>query len=112
MEAGGGVVGAIGGAGLGVLAGPPGVAAGAVIGAAAGTLAAWAMDAENAEAAAIDRELDREIGVDGGDIGVADANQAEGTVNAPSLEAAGASNARSDDTISSEGPITPPPGER
>ncbi|HEX3773263.1 MAG TPA: hypothetical protein VHV51_02305, partial [Polyangiaceae bacterium] len=83
-----------------------------VIGAAAGSLTAWAMDSENAEAAAADRELDQEIGVDGGDIGAPNLKHPPARVNAPSIEATGASNARADDAVVSEGPFASPPGEK
>ncbi len=110
-EAGGAVAGAVGGAGLGVLAGPPGVAAGAIIGAVAGTLTAWAMDAEATEKEAADKELDRDIGVDGGDIGTSRLRHPPARVAAPSAEAAGSGGASSDDTVTAGGPIGAPPEE-
>jgi len=110
-EAGGGVVGAVGGAGLGVLAGPPGIAAGAVIGAVAGTLTAWAMDSQAAETEAADEELDKDIGVDGGDIGTARLQHPPARVGAPSAEAAGSAGASADDTVTAAGPIAAPPEE-
>ena len=110
-EAGGGVLGAIGGAGLGVLAGPPGIAAGAVIGAVAGTLTSWAMDSGTSAAAAADEALDKEIGVDGGDIGVANLEHPPAERGALSAEAAGAASAAADDTVTAEGPIAAPPAE-
>ncbi len=110
-EAGGAVAGAVGGAGLGVLAGPPGVAAGAVIGAVAGTLTAWAMDAEATEKEAADRELDKDIGVDGGDIGTSRLKHPPARVGAVSAEAAGSAGASTDDTVSAAGPIGAPPEE-
>lgn len=110
-EAGGAVAGAVGGAGLGVLAGPPGVAAGAVIGAVAGTLTAWAMDAQAAETEAADKELDKDIGVDGGDIGTNRLEHPPARVAAPSAAAAGSAGASADDTVSAAGPIGAPPEE-
>jgi hypothetical protein len=108
-EAGGGLVGAIGGAGLGVLAGPPGMAAGAVIGAVVGTLTSWAMDSGGTTASAADEALDKEIGVDGGDIGVASLQHPPAQRGAISAAAAGSAGASAEDTISAEGPIAAPP---
>ncbi len=110
-EAGGGVIGAVGGAGLGVLAGPPGIAAGAVIGAVVGTLTSWAMVAGSSEAEATDERLDREIGVDGGDIGVETLEHPPAQRGAFSAAASGATNVAPDDEVTSEGPIASPPGE-
>lgn len=110
-EAGGGVLGAIGGAGLGVLAGPPGIAAGAVIGAVAGTLTSWAMDSGSSAEAAAEEELDKEIGVDGGDIGVARLQHPPAKVGAISAEAAGSGGVASESQVTSEGPIASPPNE-
>lgn len=108
-EAGGALVGAIGGAGLGMVAGVPGMAAGAVIGAVAGTLTSWAMATGQSEAAAEDRKLDKEIGVDGGDIGVAGLERPPGQRGTFSAAASGAADVAPDDSISSEGPIASPP---
>jgi hypothetical protein len=108
-EAGGALVGAIGGAGLGVMAGPPGMAAGAVLGAVAGTLTAWAMATGDTEAAAEDLQLDKEIGVDGGDIGVAGLKHPPNQRGAYSAAASGAANVAPDESISAEGPIAAPP---
>jgi hypothetical protein len=105
-EAGGGVVGAIGGAGLGVMAGPPGVVAGAVIGGVVGALTTWALDANNAEVAAADQKLDEEIGVSGGDIGVASLKHPPATRGAYSAASVGVSGAEPEATA--EGPISPP----
>jgi len=109
-EAGGAVVGAIGGAGLGVLAGPPGIAAGAVIGAVVGTLTSWAMDSGSTAAAVADDELDKEIGVDGGSLGVATLQHPPAQRGTLSAAAAGAGGAAGDDTVSAGGPIGAPPG--
>jgi len=110
-EAGGGVLGAIGGAGLGVLAGPPGIAAGAVIGAVAGTLTSWAMDSGNSAEAAAEEELDKEIGVDGGDIGVARLKHPPARRGAISAEAAGSAGATTESQVTADGPIAAPPNE-
>jgi YHS domain-containing protein len=70
-EAEAGAVGALMGAGMGaVAAGPPGAVAGVVIGGVAGTLMEWAVETDSAQADDRDRQLDAEIGVAGGDIGV------------------------------------------
>jgi hypothetical protein len=110
-EAGGALIGAIGGAGLGVVAGPPGMAAGAVIGAVAGTLTAWAMATGGTEAAAEDRRLDKEIGVDGGTIGVAGLKHPPDQRGTFSAAASGAADVAPDDSIAAEGPIAPPSGD-
>ena len=110
-EVGGGVIGAIGGAGLGVLAGPPGVAAGAVIGAVVGSLTGWAMDSGNAANAAADKALDEEIGVDGGDIGVETLDHPPLQRGALSAASSGAANVAPDDEVTSGGPFAAPPGE-
>ena len=110
-EAGGALVGAIGGAGLGMVAGPPGIAAGAVLGAVAGTLTAWAMASGDAEEAAEDLQLDKEIGVDGGDIGVAGLKHPPNQRGTYSAAASGAANVAPDESITAEGPIAPPSGD-
>jgi hypothetical protein len=110
-EAGGALVGALGGAGLGVVAGAPGIAAGAVLGAVAGTLSAWAMATGDAEEAAEDLQLDKEIGVDGGDIGVAGLKHPPNQRGTYSAAASGAANVAPDESITAEGPIAPPSGD-
>jgi hypothetical protein len=110
-EAGGGVLGAIGGAGLGVLAGPPGIAAGAVIGAVAGTLTSWAMDSGSSAEAAAEEELDKEIGVAGGDIGVARLPHPAAKRAAISAAAAGSAGVAADSQVTADGPIAAPPNE-
>ena len=107
-EAGGGVIGALGGAGMGALvAGPPGAAAGAVIGAAVGTLSAWAADANAEDLAATERRLDAEIGVSEGDLGVPGLAHPPAKIGALSAESSGAGGSTS--TTLSGGPILPPP---
>jgi phage tail tape-measure protein len=109
LEAGGGVAGAIGGAGLGILAGPPGIAAGAVIGGVVGALTGWAMNANNAEVAATEKRLDEDIGVSGGPMGVASLKHpAVAPGHAYSAEAMGAGTSTEDsDAEPAEGLIPP-----
>src|SRR5689334_9973219 len=91
FEAAGGALGALGGAGLGVLAaGPPGALLGALIGAAAGASAGWAHESATLERAQRDRKLDEEIGVAGGDIGVAGLKHPPAKIGALSAESSGA----------------------
>lgn len=61
--------GALAGAALGMLAGPPGAALGAILGGAAGGLAEIAIERGEQEKREHEAELDRDIGVIGGDIG-------------------------------------------
>jgi len=110
-EAGGALVGALGGAGLGVVAGPPGMVAGAVLGAVAGTLTAWAMATGDTEGASEDLALDKEIGVVGGDIGVASLKHPPNQRGTYSAAASGAANVATDESILAEGPIAPPSGD-
>jgi hypothetical protein len=65
------LVGAAAGAAAGLLAGPPGVIAGAVIGGVVGASAATALHRDH-DQAEHDAELDRDIGVIGGNLGEAD----------------------------------------
>lgn len=68
-EAEAGVAGALAGAAMGAIGGPPGAAAGAVIGGIVGAVAAGIAEKDSADRAALDRELDAEIGVSGGELG-------------------------------------------
>jgi hypothetical protein len=68
-------IGAGAGAITGAVAGPPGAAIGAVIGGAIGAAAGYAIDAEAHERAAHESELDRDIGVFGGNLGEAPPGQ-------------------------------------
>lgn len=61
--------GAVVGTTLGAIAGPVGMVAGGVIGSALGAVAGHAMDDEEERRSLHDQELDREIGVEGGDMG-------------------------------------------
>src|SRR3954464_8308960 len=90
FEAAGGALGALGGAGLGLLAaGPPGALVGALIGAAAGASAGWAHESATLEQAQRDRKLDAEIGVSGGELGVPGLEHPPASVGAFSAEASG-----------------------
>jgi hypothetical protein len=98
-----GVAGAVGGAAMGVLAGPPGIAAGAIIGGAVGVLAAMAYEASSAEEAAAERQLDAELGISEGDIGAPNLEHPPAKIGAYSLAASGAG--ASTDTEPAEGPV-------
>ncbi len=75
-EAEAGVAGALtGAAALGGVAGPPGAVAGAVIGGVAAAVAAVLVEKNHADRAAIDREIDAEAGVSGGELGAPDLKQ-------------------------------------
>jgi polyisoprenoid-binding protein YceI len=68
-EAEGGASGALAGAIFGASAGPPGAIAGAIIGGVAGALAGAVMDQEASGKEQRERELDDDIGLNGGDLG-------------------------------------------
>lgn len=107
FEAAGGALGALSGAGVGALAGgPPGALAGALIGAVMGASAGWAHESATRQRSARDRQLDRDIGVDGGDIGTAAPGQPPAQIGALSAVASGAGTAEAAATPSN-GPITP-----
>jgi len=107
-EGGGGVLGAIAGAGLGgIMAGPAGVAAGALVGAAMGASTAWALEMRSKDAAQRDHKLDRDIGVTEGEIGVPGLEHPPATIGAFSREASGVGGAS--DPTEAEGPLQPPP---
>lgn len=83
------VSGAVAGAAVGALAGPVAVAAGAVVGAAAGAIAGVAL-ADDAEVRhSHDADLDRDIGVAGGDLGAAAPGQPPARRGAYSAGSAG-----------------------
>jgi hypothetical protein len=65
------LVAAAAGATTGVLAGPPGIVAGAVIGGAIGAATGLALHREHVAQGVKDEQLDRDIGVIGGNIGEA-----------------------------------------
>jgi zinc transporter ZupT len=64
------LLGTISGAVIGLLAGPPGVIVGALMGCSAGTMLGAVLDSVDVKARRHDDELDHVIGVIGGDIGV------------------------------------------
>jgi hypothetical protein len=68
------LVGAAAGATTGLLAGPPGIVAGAVIGGAIGAAAGAALHRDHLRLDAKDAQLDRDIGVIGGNLGEAPPN--------------------------------------
>jgi hypothetical protein len=72
------LAGAAAGAAAGALAGPPGMAIGAILGGAIGAAAGEVAHLEHAEEARADEQLDRDIGVIGGDIGAAPPDQPPG----------------------------------
>ncbi len=69
LELGEGAVGAIAGAAMGAIAGPPGAVVGAIIGGAIGAIAGRTGSAEDHITDDKDQELDEAIGVTSGDIG-------------------------------------------
>jgi hypothetical protein len=98
------VVGAVGGAVTGMLGGPPGMVAGAVIGGAIGAAAGVTLHREHVRHEAEDAQLDRDIGVYGGDIGAAppDAPKSQrGVFHAASMGVGGTGGG----TEPSEGPM-------
>jgi hypothetical protein len=98
--------GAVAGAAIGAVAGPPGIVAGAIIGAIAGALTAEVMETDGERVAAHERELDEEIGVNGGDLGAPNLKHPPAKVGAPSAASAGAS--ASDGEEPAEGPMQTP----
>jgi len=107
-EAGGGVLGGLGGAGMGALAaGLPGAVVGAIIGAGMGASTAWAADRGSRDAADRDSQLDVEIGVHGPDLGAPNLRHPPARIGAYSREASGGGGAS--DPVVAEGPILPPP---
>jgi hypothetical protein len=89
-EAEGVASGAAAGAALGAAAGPAGIVAGAIIGGAAGAVAASALEKDAARKAARERELDKQIGVTGGDLGAPNLKHPPARVGAYSAASAGA----------------------
>jgi uncharacterized protein YqgC (DUF456 family) len=63
------MAGTVAGVVVGVFAGPPGLVAGGLVGGAIGILIGSTLENVDARQAAHDRELDKTIGVIGGDIG-------------------------------------------
>lgn len=103
-----GALAAVGGGGLGaVIAGPWGLAIGAVIGGGAGGLAGWAAQRGDEEAAQRDSQLDIEIGVAHGDIGAPGLEHPPAKIGAFSREVSGAGSAKPSSPAS--GPFLRPP---
>jgi hypothetical protein len=103
----GGTAGALAGATLGAIAGPPGAVAGAVVGAIAGAVAGRVVEGSNEARAAEDEELDREIGVSGGELGAPNLEHPPAKIGAYSGGSAGVG-PMDDDESPAEGPIQPP----
>jgi hypothetical protein len=84
------VAGAVAGAAVGAMAGPPGVLIGGVVGGVTGVVAGRVLadDAERRHAHA--NEIDRDIGVTGGDMGAASPDQPPARIGAYSGGSAGA----------------------
>jgi uncharacterized protein YcfJ len=89
-EAEGSVAGALAGATLGAFGGLAGAAVGAALGAAAGALAGFAVEKDDEKHKAEDDELNREIGVSGGDIGAPNLEHPDAKVGAYSGSGSGA----------------------
>jgi len=98
--------GAVSGALIGTFGGPVGAAIGAVAGAAAGAVAGAAFHARDKRASARDRELDRAIGIDGGEIGAPNLEHPPARVGTYSSASAGSGGAT--DSAPAEGPMQPP----
>lgn len=99
------VVGAL----LGVAGGPPGVIAGIVIGGVAGAITAAGLELAGEQTAARARELDVELGIDGGDVGAPNLQHAPATRAAYSIASAGS--VGSGDEWPAEGPMQCPDGD-
>jgi hypothetical protein len=105
-EAEAGAGGAIAGASMGAIAGPPGALVGAAIGGAVGALAGALLDRSSTERATREDELDREIGVSGGDLGSPNLEHPPAKSGLYSAASAGASSTTG--TSPAEGPIQSP----
>ena len=90
-----------------IAAGVPGALVGAAIGSVMGGLSAWAMQSGTEREAQRDSQLDIEIGVTRGDLGVEGLEHPPAEIGALSKEAAGA--AGSTETREASGPILRPP---
>jgi len=103
-------LGAVGGAATGAaMAGPIGAVVGAVIGGAMGASSGWAAEQAASDQAQIEADLDEEIGVTGGSVGSPNLKHPPSALNAPSVAAAGGSNAQTEADAAAAGPIQPPP---
>ena len=97
-------MGAIGGASLGMFAGPPGAIAGAVLGGILGAVATQFVSERSAEEDAHDRELDLEIGVTSDEIGAPNLDHPPPQIGAYSVAVPPA------DGAPAEGPMQAPEG--
>jgi hypothetical protein len=105
-----GTMAAVGGGGLGAaVAGPVGLAVGIVVGAGVGGLAAWALQGHEQEQAERDSQLDIEIGVAEGDIGVPGLEHPPAKIGAFSKEVSGAGHAER--ATPASGPFLRPPSD-
>ncbi len=103
----GGTAGALAGATMGALGGPPGVIAGGVVGAIVGAIAGRAVEKGDEVRAADDRELDRETGVSGGELGAPNLAHPPAKTGAYSAGSAGAGEGNQEEPA--EGPFQRPP---
>ena len=107
-EAEAGASGALAGAVVGAVAGPPGVVAGAILGGVAGAAAGAALDTESSLRAAHDKELDAQIGVDGGDLGAPNLAHPPPTIGAYSQASTGVDADSPSSQEPAEGPMQVP----
>jgi hypothetical protein len=105
-EAEGGASVAVVGALVGVAAGPPGMIVGAILGGVAGALAGVVLDDDASRRASRTRELDEEIGVGGGDLGVPSLTHPPAKIGAYSMASAGVSSSSGSEPA--EGPMQTP----
>jgi hypothetical protein len=91
---------------MGAVSGPPGAAAGAVIGGIIGAVAAGVLEKNSADRAAVERELDAEIGVSGGDLGAPNLKHPPAKTGTYSSASTGAG--VSGDSEPAEGPLQNP----
>lgn len=87
------IEGAVAGAVVGAIAGPIGAIVGGGLGSVAGIAAGAALEDDEARRSYHDHELDKEIGVEGGEIGHADPNMPPPRIGAFSAASCGASGA-------------------
>lgn len=97
------VAGAVAGAAVGAIAGPVGAIAGGLVGTAIGALAGQTLDADDADEAEHDQQLDRDIGVTEGDLGAASPAQPPARRGVYSAASAGISGGGG--SVPSEGPM-------
>jgi len=102
----GGTAGALAGATIGAIAGAPGIVAGAVVGAITGAVAGRAVQKDDAERAAEDRELDHEIGVSSAELGAPNLEHPPAKIGAYSGSSTGAGATEEEEPA--EGPFQSP----